>query len=297
MNPLSPEAVELKACPPKRVDNPSYTAQIPHRFGTFFGLAGDGFQTGSVIMYGEWAREESLLLESLIRPGDWVLDVGANTGSMTMAFANSVRWSPASRVFSFEPQLFPFNCLVANIAANSLSHCVLPMRVAVGKEVGEIACPVLDPRIVNNFGGCSLADPAAHNGQVEQVPMVTIDSMNLPACHLIKADVEGMEPDVLEGAFQTISRFRPIIWTEQLEVRVGSKADLLKIFEDHQYKAWHVVTPIYSPRNIRNCPTNLFQFPGGQPMVDTNVLAIPEEMEPPPFITSPHKLIEVLPFE
>ncbi len=144
MNPLNPETLaHVKACQPVKIQNPHYVVELPHRFGRFFGLHGDGFQTGSVALYGEWCREESLLLESMIGPGDWVLDVGANVGNFSLAFASRV--GNKGRVFAFEPQLYPAHCLVANIITNSLSHFVTPMRVAVGKECGEIACPILDP--------------------------------------------------------------------------------------------------------------------------------------------------------
>lgn len=294
MNPLNPEALEQVKAASKTihtVPNPSYTVLLSHRFGQFIGLAGESFQTASVALYGEWAAEESALLESLLHPGDWALDVGANVGSLTLAFANSVRdWSnprQSGRIFSFEPQLYPFNCLVANIAINSITHIAHPMRCAVGSEVGEIDCPILDPRQANNFGGVSLVDKDIYTAPLEKVPVLTIDSLQYPKCNLIKADVEGMEPDVLRGAYQTISKFRPIIWTECLAFRVGAKADLLKVFEDHDYKAWAVNTLVYSPRNLRKCTLNPYLDANHQPMLDQNVLAIPKETEPPPWINSP----------
>jgi len=286
MNPLNLETLaKVKACAPEKVEDPNYVIQLPHRFGRFFGLRGDGFQTGSVTLYGEWAHEESCLLESLIEPGDWVLDCGANTGSMMLAFASRV--APSGRVFSFEPQKIPCDCLIANVAANSLSHLVIAMKVAVGKEDGEIPCPLLDPRKVNNFGGCTLVEPEIHTAPTETVALIAIDSLGLARCDLIKADVEGMEPDVLQGAFQTITKHRPKLWVEQLVHREGSREDLLKIFAEHEYKAWRVCTWIASPRNIRNCRVNPFLFEDGTPMVDTNVLAIPKEMDPPPWIEKP----------
>jgi len=294
MNPLSEQALkeiaEAKVAP-IQVPHPSYIVQVPHRFGTFFGIAIDGYQTGSVTLYGEWCREESLLIESMLKPGDWVLDVGANTGSFTMAFANAVRdWiNPAQsgKVLSFEPQLFPYHCLVANICANSLSHLVNPIRAALGKEDGDIPCPILDPRTVTNFGGCSLVQPELHSGQVHDVPLLAIDSLNLAACHFIKADVEGMESDVLAGAYATISKFQPIIWAEWASYRENAREDLLKAFDLHDYQAWAITTPLFSAGNIRRCWQNPFVGSDGGLVGDTNVLAIPKAAAPPWFITNP----------
>ncbi len=283
-NPLSPEALEqmkaLEAAKPISVGTPNYIVELPHRFGRYFGPHGDGYQTGSISLYGEWAREESLLLESMIEPGNWVLDVGAHCGSLTMAFASRV--TQTGRVFAFEPQHYPSMCLTANVITNSLAHFVSPMKLAIGKEDGEIKVPILDVRNVGNFGGCSLVEDCT--GPSEIVPMLAIDSLNLPACHLIKVDVEGMEPDVLEGAYQTIAKHRPILWVEQLDHREGSREDLLRIFAEHDYKAWKIATWISSPRNIRNCRVNPFRTPDGQPMIDINILAVPRTSTPPAFV-------------
>lgn len=246
------------------------------------GLARDAFQTGSVALFGEWGHEEIELLLSLINPGDTVLDIGANVGSMTLAFAAAV--TPSGHVLAFEPQLYPCECLRANIIQNSLRHFVTPYRLAVGATDGEIQCPILNPYTVNNFGGCCLLDESAHTGEVETIPMVTIDSLELPACHLIKADVEGMEPYVLQGAFQTIAKFQPAIWVEQLDHVVGSKEALHQIFADHDYQAWHISTPIYSKDNVKRNRENPFVDVKGEPLVDTNILALPSNRRRPEWL-------------
>ena len=49
---------------------------------------------------------------------------------------------------------------------------------------------------------------------METVPLVTIDYLALKACRFIKADVEGMELDVILGAQETIKRCRPLLYLE-----------------------------------------------------------------------------------
>ncbi len=47
--------------------------------------------------------------------------------------------------------------------------------------------------------------PGAREGAESVVAQVTtVDSMNLPKMRLLKADVEGMELDVIKGAVKTI---------------------------------------------------------------------------------------------
>lgn len=48
--------------------------------------------------------------------------------------------------------------------------------------------------------------PQGRLGYTERVAgqVTTVDSMNLPKMRLLKADVEGMELDVIKGAVKTI---------------------------------------------------------------------------------------------
>ena len=46
------------------------------------------------------------------------------------------------------------------------------------------------------------------------MPLLTLDSLDLPACHFLKVDVEGMEADVVRGARNTIDTYRPLMYLE-----------------------------------------------------------------------------------
>jgi len=240
-------------------------------------------QTIAVAVQGDSLPVESEILCSLLKPGQVVVDVGASVGSLALAFASAV--GPAGKVFAFEPQTLPYQCLVANIAINSLSHVIVPLNAAVGAQPGEIEVPQLDPRDPD-FGGCSLIAgwPGyfADKQDLPKLPMplTTLDSIDLPACHLLKADVEGMEPDVLHGAYRTISKYRPILWIEHLDYvnwRPDTKSDLLAIFSEHDYMAWKIATPTFSANNIRRQTQSPFSEGTG----DQNVLALPIETTPP----------------
>lgn len=261
---------------PIRISSPKYTITLPSRYGWFTCVLND-VQTAAVMGQGESLVAESELLCSLIKPGNVVLDVGANVGSLAVAFASVV--GRTGHVFAFEPQMLPYQCLVSNTITNSLSHIISPYQVAVGKEVGQIEVPMLDP-LDTNFGGCSLVDKA--DGPTSTCPLITVDVFDPPACHLLKVDVEGMEVDVLKGAYKTIAKFRPILWVEHLDYvpwRNETKKPLLEFFEEHDYKCWKVCTPTFSRRNIRRQTES--PFPSGTG--DQNVLALPADVAPPDF--------------
>src|SRR5262249_3119986 len=80
---------------------------------------------------------------------------------------------------------------------------------AVGEQAGKIQVPPLDYSQEANFSGLALGGDRG-----EEVPVITIDSLNLPRCDFLKIDVEGMELAVLRGARQTIEKCRPILYLD-----------------------------------------------------------------------------------
>ena len=93
--------------------------QAETRFGRMFTLQGDTVIGRSLRLYGEFAGDEVDSILSLVRPGDHVLDLGANIGFHTLALARSV--GATGEVTSVEPQRFCFQLLCANVTLNQLT--------------------------------------------------------------------------------------------------------------------------------------------------------------------------------
>src|SRR5437762_66853 len=109
----------------------------------------DLFVGRSLELYGEYSEMEIEAFQQIVRPGDIVLEVGANLGAHTLWFARAV--GPRGSVMAFEPQRILFQTLCANMALNSITnaHC---WQVAVGAEEGYLHVPLLDHNQDNNFG-------------------------------------------------------------------------------------------------------------------------------------------------
>jgi FkbM family methyltransferase len=67
-----------------------------------------------------------------------------------------------------------------------------------------------------------------------KIPMLMIDTLKLDACDLIQLDVEGYEGKVLEGAIETIIRYKPVITVETMQG--VDYPDVLKIFNMLAYE-------------------------------------------------------------
>lgn len=159
------------------------------RHGTMMYLRKDAYIGRSLDQYGEYSEGEAILFRELLRPGDVALDIGANIGVFTVAMAQFV--GPQGAVYAFEPQRIVFQMLCGNVALNELGN-VKTLPNAVGATAGRTKVPTLNYGGVNNFGGLAVGGDAG-----EDVAVIRVDDLELPAVRLMKIDVEGMEMDVL----------------------------------------------------------------------------------------------------
>jgi FkbM family methyltransferase len=260
-----PERLQPQMQPPQpQQDDPGATLLKECRHGRMLFLKRDRYIGRSLEVYGEFSEREAEVFAQLVRPGDVVVEVGANIGAHTVYLAKLVGRGGA--VLAFEPQRVIHQLLCANLGLNELFH-VRAYHGAVGREAGRIRVPPLDYSEANNFGGLELADGGA-NGEVVQ--LWRLDDFALPALRLLKADVEGMEIDVLEGARRTIAQHRPVIYVEN--DRRERSEELITLIDSLAYDLWWHRPPLFNPDNFAGHAENIF----GR-IVSTNLLCLPKE--------------------
>lgn len=181
-----------------------------------------------------------------------ILDIGGHIGSHSVLYA---KYIPNLTVLTFEPQYVLYQVLQMNLQYNQLYN-VYPYHIAIGEREGTctLECRTrdlydvevdveYDTDLLINYGGISVGKGG------ERVSMCSIDSLQLPACHYMKIDVEGAESLVLLGALQTIRKYRPFIFfehtdktvTEDMKESMGIPKDrviedALCILEKERYK-------------------------------------------------------------
>lgn len=228
---------------------PPFNQLADCRYGKMLFNRNDRYVGKSLNLYGEYSEAEIDLFRQVVKPGSLVVEVGANLGTHTLFFARQVGLDGA--VVAFEPQRVVFQSLCANMALNSVTN-VQCFQKAVGEKPGEILVPSLDSTREENYGGLSLEG----SQQGESTPLVTIDSLNLGRCALLKVDVEGMERQVLVGAAQTIARCRPILYVEN--DRRERAAELVRFIDGLEYAMYWHLPPLFNPDNFLRNPTNVF---------------------------------------
>jgi FkbM family methyltransferase len=223
----------------------------------------DIYVGGSLKKYGEFSWAEQQLFQQVVTKGMLVVEVGANIGAHTVELARMIGRS--GQLHAFEPQRLVFQNLCANIALNQLTN-VFAYQMALGESAGTILVPPMDPSAGFNNGGEALVGVDAG----ESVPLSMLDMLDLPACHFIKADVEGMEVEVIKGALSTIERFRPLLFVEN--DRAERSEELLSMLFELDYEMYWHLARIFNPDNHAGDPEDIFPS-----IVAINVFCFPKE--------------------
>lgn len=251
---------------------------IESRHGYFLYNRHDTVVGKSMAEYGEYFESEVEVFRALCRPGDTVIDVGANAGSHTLALARIV--GPGGFVYAFEPQRVMHQALCANMALNSIAHvdCV---HAAVSDHTGFTRLPDIRYDVASNFGGVS------HNqfNEGRKVPLLRLDDVVEEAnVRLIKVDVEGHEWEVLKGAESIIQRARPFLYVEN--DRRKNSPRLIELIQSYRYKTYWHLPFFFNENNFAGNPDNIhyvgFIDMGDEMAVNgvaINMLCLPEELD------------------
>lgn len=144
-----------------------------------------------------------LLLSFLLARDSNCIDVGAHLGE---ALREMLRIAPAGRHIAFEPLPELHARLVQEFPEVDVRN------TALSDHAGEASFTHVRTR-PGYSGFRERTYPADEETETITVPVATLDG-SLPegyAPALIKIDVEGAEQQVLEGAMQTLSTFRPTL--------------------------------------------------------------------------------------
>jgi FkbM family methyltransferase len=135
---------------------------------------------------------------ALLRPGMTAFDVGAHAGYYTLLFADLV--GPQGRVVAFEPHPDTYELLRRNTVRHGAPHVTL-IPAAVSDRSGQV--PLWETALSM---GHSL-HPVKPSGRPRAVETVSLDdfcrSRGIDRVDLVKVDVEGAEPEVLDGMRET----------------------------------------------------------------------------------------------
>jgi FkbM family methyltransferase len=194
-----------------------------------------------------WVNWDKRVYLSFVRPGDTVLDVGANVGAHAIFLSHLVRG--AGRVLAFEPLAPNVDALGETIRRRARTDNVTIFPLAVGNP-GNARHEVVISAPGDDLTQASLhlqaAGSWARDARVREFEalLTSLDAESavnaLASIDFMKIDVEGGELDVLKGASRILARHRPLIYCEMSEEWAGAfgyaPQDLFKFVRSLGYR-------------------------------------------------------------
>lgn len=143
-----------------------------------------------------------------------VVQAGGNCGQYIKQYSEIF-----DRVYTFEPDPVNFLCLTLNC----LQPNVFKYQACIGNKRNLVDLAINEADV-----GATHIDPTKQKGII---PTLRIDDLNLDRCDLMQLDTEGFEYFGLQGAENTINRFRPVLsieWWEPWADRYGVTLEMLE---------------------------------------------------------------------
>lgn len=202
-----------------------------------------------------------------LKKGDTAIDCGAYIGDYSAFYKDLV--SETGCIFSYEANPFVFKLLKKRLSC-------FPNVILKNKAISNTSDrPLLMKLFSATFKQCSSVETSLWKEIEEKnrddVPLTVEvrtekldDLLNspIPRCSLIKIDVEGHEPAVLDGASQLIDQHRPIIIFEYRFIPGYQEPKTIAQLEEKQYRCFLLDTlELAVPSLVHTHPTDLLGVP------------------------------------
>jgi FkbM family methyltransferase len=182
------------------------------------------------LYFNRYERADIQQALALIPFGGTCLDIGANNGAFALQLARKV--GEKGRVYAAEPDPYVFARLVQNCRLNGYEGRVHCHNIALTNANGPIVFYRSDR---GHSGWGSLVRFSDIAAGAQQVPGVTLDEFvkkeRVETVDLLKIDVEAHEPELLEGARNSLAKrlFRFLL-IEFNGVRLAERGKTLRDF-------------------------------------------------------------------
>jgi len=186
------------------------------------------------LTFGVYEKSEIALMKRVFKPGQVMLDIGANVGLYTGIGGNII--GSQGRIFAFEPDPQSLGFLKKTVAANALENTEV-VNAAASNVNGKTTLYVS----TNNRGDNRLYDNELSDESFE-VDTLRLDDFLEPkgiqAVDVIKIDVQGFEGQVIEGMENTLKNSSNLqmlmeFWPQGLATAGTDPVELLNRLESY----------------------------------------------------------------
>lgn len=170
----------------------------------------------AIFLFGCFEPSTNKALKKLVKPGNVVLDIGANIGAHTLTLARLV--GAQGKVIAFEPTLYAFRKASLNIKLNpQLAPSIKLEQVLLSDSDKSIpdtlysSWPLVGSEgLHEKHGGCGKETAGANVISIDDY----LESNNVKQVQFIKLDVDGYECKVLRGAKRLLETQKPTMVME-----------------------------------------------------------------------------------
>ena len=184
----------------------------------------------------DWFEDEIKFLRRLLKPGEKVIDIGANYGVYTLSMARTVQ--PNGHIWAFEPASSTAAFLEQSISANDFGNITLE-KSALSSVTGFAQFSMNEHSELN-----AVVHGGSSDARSETVPLKTLDqcmaSYDWVDIAFVKIDAEGEEENIIKGGTRFFAELSPLI---QYEIKAGTELhlDLVKAFSARGYDSYRLV--------------------------------------------------------
>jgi FkbM family methyltransferase len=190
-----------------------------------------------------------------------VLDIGAHAGQFAKLFAGL---AIDGRVYAVEPGSYARAILRAAIGLRRFDNIqIVPVALGAEERLETLNIPLKGSGAVgfglSHFGAAEARWPRVATETVAQTTVdALVDELGVDRLDFIKADIEGGELRMLEGARATLDRFRPRLLIELTEAHLARVGDTLAsafgFLAERSYRAYALddgggFAPVVAPRD------------------------------------------------
>lgn len=174
--------------------------------------------TISARMYADhvWEANQTRIFERMLRPGDGVLDVGANIGYYSVIAGQKT--GPAGKVFALEPDPSNLQVLRRNIELNGLQTVVEILPFAAGERDETRTLYGSREHDTSDRTLFSSGDIARVAHEVQTINTESYLRAHFPrdyeSIRIVKMDIEGFEPYAITGLKELMQRSQTLLFTE-----------------------------------------------------------------------------------
>jgi precorrin-6B methylase 2 len=199
--------------------------------------------SASPACYGEFLRGQLELLESMLRPGMFVVEADAGVGAHALFLSKCA--GPEGHLFLIESNAIRRQILRQNILANRVENATL------------LRGPVAD---------------STEDSDGTPPRWMSIDDLQLERLDWIKIQTERTAKAILDGARETLWRLRPKIFVGVRDH--ASAVAMANILREFGYRCWCVEMPLFNSANFARYERDIFNG-----LTATGLFALPEELD------------------